>query len=241
MNIQTCADYQEMSREGANILLHELRQKPNLLLCAATGSSPTGLYRNLADTCNKTPELFSEMRVLKLDEWGGLDMENPATCEAYLRKYLIRPLSVTAKRYTGFQSNPEDPRKESRRIHDWLNDHGPVDVCILGLGMNGHLALNEPGPFLYPDAHVASLSSRSLTHSMLKLSGKKPSYGLTLGMAEILASRKIIFLISGAGKGPLFRKLMEPKITSELPASLLWLHGDVHCLVDGSTVNVKYP
>lgn len=239
MNIKICTDYREMSRAGADIVLHELGNKPDLLLCAATGSSPSGLYAQLAVAYAKSPEEFAALRVLKLDEWGGLNMDNPATCEAYLQKHLVGPLGIQENRYTAFYSNPNNPEEECRRIRTYLQNNGPADVCILGMGMNGHLALNEPGNYLRPYAHVAQLSDRSLTHSMLEESQEKPAYGLTLGIAEILASRKIIFLVSGNGKEELFRKFMEQKITTVIPATMLWLHRDVHCLVDKSSIDIQ--
>ncbi|NOY36444.1 MAG: galactosamine-6-phosphate isomerase [Chlorobi bacterium] len=232
MKIEILDNYDELSNKAKDILVQEIRKNKRLLLCAATGGSPAGMYFQIAVEYQKQRGLFSQIRVIKLDEWGGLSMDEPATCEAYLQEHLVKPLEIPTSRYTGFQSNPDDPEQECRRIQSFLQTDGPVDVCILGLGMNGHLALNEPADFLHPYCHVNTLTDMSLGHSMLSGLKKKPAYGLTLGMADILHARKIIFLVSGKKKRQVFEQFLTKKITTFLPASLLWLHPDVTCLAD---------
>jgi len=115
-----------------------------------------------------------------------------------------------------------------------LESQGPIDLCILGLGTNGHLGLNEPGPSLEPYCHKARLSKETLQHQMIASLQQKPVYGLTLGMMELLSSKKIILLITGQKKGQVIERLLTKKISSDLPASLLWLHKDVQCMIDSS-------
>ncbi len=109
---------------------------------------------------------------------------------------------------------------------------GPIDLCVLGLGVNGHLALNEPAASLLPTAHVARLSQASLRHPMLANSPKLPAYGLTLGMADILVSRDILLLVSGVNKREPLKRLLRREITTEFPASFLWLHPNWTLLCD---------
>ncbi len=232
MKIIKLDDYDALSREAASLIINELKKNRQALLCAATGGSPTGTYTLLKTSFDLEPELFSHLRVIKLDEWGGLPMNNPSTCESYLQKHVIGPLHITNDRYISFQSDPKDPAVECGRIQEELKKTGPIDICILGLGMNGHLALNEPEPFLEAETHVAKLSASSLTHPMIGEAGTKPSYGLTLGMANILQSSCILLLISGSKKKDITSALLNGKISTALPASFLWLHPNTVCLVD---------
>ncbi len=232
MNIVRTDSYESLSSETASLIIKELRRKKNALLCAATGNSPEGTYTLLSERFKQEPDLFSFLRVIKLDEWGGVPMDDPGTCESFLQKHLIRPLEIDSKRYISFQSDPNDPDKECIRIEDELKKYGPIDICILGLGMNGHLALNEPGNFLESSIHIAKLSEITLKHSMVQQMGALPSYGLTLGMKDILQSSLILLLISGVKKKNITAAFMKKNITSELPASFLWLHPNVFCLVD---------
>jgi galactosamine-6-phosphate isomerase len=224
--------YETLSREAAALILKELEKKKNALLCAATGDSPTGTYKVLKQPFDLQPRLFAGLRVIKLDEWGGVPMDSPFTCERYLQDHLTGPLQISGDRFISFQSNPPDPAEECARIQRELEKAGPIDICILGLGMNGHLALNEPGEFMEDGVHVAILSESSLQHPMIKDMKIKPSYGLTLGLADILQSAFILLLISGAKKKEVTSRLLNRKISTSLPASLLWLHPNAICLID---------
>lgn len=232
MKIEILDSYLDISREAKNFVVEGLNKKKNLLLCTATGSSPTLTYQLLADEYKDKPDLFSQFRIIKLDEWGGLTKNNPATCESYLRSRLLNPLQIPDSRYTGFESNPSNPELECKKIQEKLEQEGPIDICILGFGMNGHIAFNEPSEYLTPDCHVAKLTATSLSHPMAAELADKPTFGLTLGMADILRSKMIIILIHGSLKRNLVKKFLSKKISSLLPASFLWLHPNAICLIE---------
>ena len=97
--------------------------------------------------------------------------------------------------FISFKSKTEDPDAECKRIQHELNRLNTIDICILGLGSNGHIALNEPADYLQPHCHLANLSDVTLSHPMARDMVDKPSYGLTLGMTDILKSKKIILMI----------------------------------------------
>ena len=146
MRIEICQSYEALSLKAKEIVTSELGQHKALTLCAATGGSPTRMYELLVEEASRQPELFSQFTVLKLDEWGGIPMDHPGTCESYLRNYFVGPLQIPEDRYIAFQSDPENPEAECERIQQILDQKGPIDICILGIGMNGHIALNEPAP-----------------------------------------------------------------------------------------------
>jgi galactosamine-6-phosphate isomerase len=221
-----------MSRRGARIILEELTRKPNLLLCASAGGTPSGTYALLAAQHSTQPGLFRKLRVLQIDEWGGLPPGHPASCETDLRTKLVDPLGLGPSQYVGFNTASKRPKDECDRIRAWLDRHGPIDLCILGLGLNGHVAMNEPGDFLEPHVHVARLAPSSQQHPMLAGLRRKPRYGLSLGMADILSSRKILLLVSGAHKRAALKLLLKPQVSPRFPASFLWLHPNTTVLCD---------
>lgn len=236
MKIYNCSDYETMSQLASDALLDDIKQNPNLLLCPATGNSPKGMYARLVDASKKEGDLFKNLRIIKLDEWGGIPASDPNSCETYLRENIIDPLKIKNSRYTSFESSPVDAKKECNRMENEIMDRGPIDVCVLGMGKNGHLGFNEPASFLVPECHIAELSQTSLMHSMTDNMPYKPNYGLTLGMANLLQSKKIILLLTGSGKNLVIKELLKKEITSSLPASFLWLHPNVHCYLDKSSV-----
>jgi len=229
--LRVAPDYETMSAWAAATILQRVRGNP-CLLGLATGSTPTRTYELLGNVARREPQLFQELRVLKLDEWGGLEMDDPATCETYLRRLVLGPLAISNDRYFAWESNPPDSAAECMRMATWLAREGPIDLCVLGLGVNGHLAFNEPADALQPGPHVAQLSANSLSHAMLTRARRPPSFGLTLGIADLLRSRSILLLVSGSHKADPLRRLLEPRVTPHFPASFLWLHPDVTIFTD---------
>jgi galactosamine-6-phosphate isomerase len=228
-------DYEAMSQSAADRLAETVRRKPDALVCLAAGSTPQRAYQLLVDRGLQNPHLLDRVRLLKLDEWGGLPMDDPATCEQFLRACVVDPLQAD-DRYVGFDSNPDDPAAECARIGAWLVKHGPIDTCVLGLGVNGHIGFNEPGPALNPHAHVARLSETSLQHRMLLQTRVRPTYGLTLGLVDLLHSRQVLLLVSGRTKREPLRRLLDGPITTEFPGSVLALHQNIHVLVDSDAL-----
>jgi galactosamine-6-phosphate isomerase len=227
------ADHEAVSTAAAVSIAARLESKPHALLCLATGSTPLRTYEILARHGRAAPCLTRFMKVIKLDEWGGLAMERPGTCETFLRNALVTPLGLDS-RYVGFNSNPANPAAECARIRDWLAANGPIDTAILGLGLNGHLGFNEPDDALQPHAHIATLSPESLRHSMLANEPERPAFGLTLGMTDIFHARRILLLVTGKAKRDALRRLTQGPITARFPASFLHLHPEVTLLVDAA-------
>jgi galactosamine-6-phosphate isomerase len=225
-------DAEEAAQVAADLVLGELRRRPDLLLCVAAGSSPRRAYQLLGRAAQYEPALFGQLRVLAVDEWLGLRDGNPATCAADLRTHLLGPLGLPAERCQGFRTNSPDPEAECARVSEWLSRHGPIDVCVLGVGANGHLAMNEPAEQLCPHPHVAPLTPVSLQHPLLATCSEKPTHGLTLGMGDLLRSRKILLLACGPHKSAVLHRLRDPRVTTEFPVSFLWLHPDATVLAD---------
>ena len=232
LKVQVLGTYEDMSRIAADSICSELKRRPDLLLCVSAGSTPTRAYELLAARYSRDPKLFARLRVLQIDEWGGLAAGDPATCAADLRTKLLEPLGIHGGRFAGFRTGATDPEAECGRIARWLAVNGPIDICILGLGMNGHVAMNEPAEALAPHAHVATLARSSQHHGMLRGLARKPGYGLSLGMADILHSRRILLLVNGKRKRGALRRLMKPGVTTRFPASFLWLHPEAMVLCD---------
>ena len=229
MQIEYVDSETALAEKASAHIIAAIQKQPDLLLCAATGNTPTATYRQLVAQQNLFPK--DQLRLLKLDEWGGVPAEHPGSCETYLQQELVQPLKIDPPRYFSWQSNPADPVAECTHMQGVLQKEGPIDLCILGLGLNGHIAFNEPADFLRPHCHVAQLTPESLGHSMAKDMQNAQLYGLTLGMSDILAARQILLLISGASKKEITQRLLNGKISTQLPASFLWLHEDTKVII----------
>jgi galactosamine-6-phosphate isomerase len=195
------------------------------------------VFELLIEARRRTPALFERARVIKLDEWGGLDMDDPASCETYLQARFIQPLGISAERYFAWNSRPADPTGECARVAAWLAANGPIDVCLLGIGTNGHLGLNEPDESLRSGPHVARLTDESAGHGMLKTARRQPEFGLTLGMADLLQSRQIVLLASGESKAIQMERLSWGEVFTDCPATFLWLHPRVTVFADEAAMS----
>jgi galactosamine-6-phosphate isomerase len=232
MKITYLDNYAALSENAAQLIATEVQKNPELLFCAATGGSPTGMYAVMA----KDKAIYSKMRVIKMDEWGIIPLSHPDSCESYLEKHLLKPLDIAKERYITFDTAPELVESECRRIGKFIKENGPLDICILGLGKNGHIAFNEPAEVLNPDFHKAVLAESTIAHDPTLSQGSEPAYGLCVGMEGIMQSKKIIFLVTGKGKQDAVKRIMEKKIGTDCPASFLWMHPNVECLIDSSAI-----
>jgi galactosamine-6-phosphate isomerase len=231
--LQVFPDHEAVSRCAADWLVNRLREQPDALLCLATGATPMRTYSLLAERGRSEPSLFGRCRILKLDEWGGLPINDPATCDQHLRTSLIEPLGL-AERYVAFDSQPSDPEAECARIAHWLEQNGPIDTSVLGLGINGHVGFTEPAEYLQPHAHVAELTAASLAHAMIANCSTRPTYGLTLGMADLVQSQHVLLLVTGASKRAPLQRLLSGQISTQFPASVLQIHPHVQILCDAA-------
>lgn len=232
MRIEVARDYEDLSRRAARDMLGEIRRKPGLLLGVATGDSPRRAYERLAASRAREPEVFRAIHVVALDEWLGLEPGHPASCEGYVRERILGPLGLGRSRYQGFRSWAEDPEAECRRMSLWLERHGPLDLCVLGLGRNGHLLMNEPAATFDPSVHVARLTPSTRRHPMMKALRPVPRFGFTLSLAHILQSRRILLLVSGRHKAIPLKRMLRGRVSTRCPASFLWLHPEVTVYCD---------
>ena len=230
--------HESLSRRSADLIEGALLHKPDLLLCAASGDTPTRTYQILSEKFQTAPHTFTSMRVLKLDEWVGLRTDAEGSCERYLQTRLIGPLQITPDRSFGFNADALDPSADCARIAQWLATRGPIDLCLLGIGTNGHIALNEPGGALDPHPHIVQLAESTRRHRMLAEATQLPTHGVTLGMADIMRAGRVLLLISGPTKRAAFQRLLRPEVTTDFPASLLWLHADCTVLYDAAAADV---
>lgn len=236
MNFHHLPDFSEMSRKGFEIVKAEIDRNPDLLFCVASGGSPSGLYAEMVAHRKQNPDFCSRLRVVKLDEWGGLEPGSTFTSEFDVQGKFILPLAIPEVRYWTIDPFTDDPSGACAEMRAQLRASGPVDVCILGIGVNGHIALNEPSEVLVPGYHVCELAETTLNHGMVKSLKQPPTFGMTMGVGEILSAKKVILFISGSGKKEAFDQLLKEEVTTQFPASLLWLHPDVDVLIDQSVV-----
>jgi galactosamine-6-phosphate isomerase len=223
-----CSDsHADYVQAAVTILINTLQAKNEAFFTLATGASPADIYDAWVKDIKEKQLTTAHMVIHALDEWVGLPKGHPGTCDAFLRRHVVTPLGIAPERYHAL-CGTSDPAQEVQRMKTLLSCAGYADLCVLGIGKNGHLGLNEPGQVVYPYTHVASLTETSQGHQMLN--GSDVTTGMTTGIAEILAAKEILVLVSGAGKD--IKRLLEPEVSTAFPASFIHLHRNVTVVVD---------
>lgn len=229
MKITIYKDYEDMSRASASCILETIQSKKDANICISSGESPRLAYKMLVDDIKTQNIDYSDIQFTKLDEWCGVTSDSLISCERFVRENIIEPLNVNEDHYLTFVCE-NDEMEEVEKVRQALAEK-PLDLCILGLGKNGHLGLNEPDTYAEPFAHISELSEKTNTHSMLQ--GEKRTNGMTIGIQEILASKKILLIVSGDEKQEVFEKFLTQRVDPQVPASFLWLHSNVEVHVQG--------
>jgi glucosamine-6-phosphate deaminase len=232
-SIKVFADSAEASRYCADSLINIIRNKPDALICLAAGHTSLEFFGILAKEYAEGRADFSRVRVVGLDEWAGLSGTDDGSCENFLRSSIYSKINVDEKNIRLYNGKAEDLKSECREIDKFIDKNGGIDYMFLGLGMNGHLALNEPGVDPESMSHVMPLDS--VTQDVaVKYFKDKPniSRGITLGIKNILDSKNIQLLITGKKKSGIVKRLFTSEKTNLLPGTLLFGHKNVEFILD---------
>ena len=197
-----------------------LSEKPTALFCLAAGHSSLPFFK-AAIAMNLD---FSGARFVEVDEWLELPLDAPGSCAGFLHINFFSKINAQKENICLFDSMTTDSDAECRRITDRIAAWGGIDYLLLGMGLNGHLALNEPGCDLNGSAHVSPLAKATLETAPKYFGGKMPPIksGITLGLADIKAARLIHLLVLGNHKQEVYQRLRSyTKPNSDLPASAL--------------------
>ncbi len=225
MNIVISDTYDAMSSHAATDLLKITRSIAKPVICTASGSSPAGLYQHLQLKFKTNPTQFKNWKFVGLDEWEGMNGETEGSCRFHLDRDLFGPLDLKEEQVIFFDGKASNASAECERIENYISKEGGIDVTILGLGMNGHIGMNEPGTPINSRSHLSNLDR--ITQQVAQkyfATSQKVERGLTLGLATILESRHIFLIVSGLSKADIVKKILEDDISQDLPASLLRNH-----------------
>jgi glucosamine-6-phosphate deaminase len=208
---------------------------PRLVLGLPAGRTPIPFYDRLVRMSRRGEVDLSRVTVFDLDEFLGLPPEHPGSYRAFLARHLLTRLVSPPQRIHLIDGTARDPERECRRYERALARAGGFDFLILGLGRNGHLGFNEPGPVLVARTHRTRLTLASRRANVSWFEGRLsqvPREALTVGMAAILQARRIAVLATGREKAPIVRRMTSGLVTPWVPASFLQLHPAVEVLLD---------
>jgi len=235
LNVRTFASEQEAAAACAALIATALRDKPSLVLGLPTGRTPLNVYRELVALHAHGQADMSQASVFTLDEFLGVPPEDPASFRAYMERHLYQHVNLARERIHGFDGSAEQAEQECARYDAELDAAGGLDLLLLGIGTNGHVAFNEPGESLQACCHRARLS-RETRQGLAALFGdnvsRVPLAALSLGMSALLQARRVVLLAFGVNKAAAVTGLVRGPLTTHCPASFLQLHRDVEVWLD---------
>jgi len=218
MKVQKYRNYDELSRATADLIASTIKKKPDALVCIASGHTPIGTFRCLIEDINLGKLDVSRVTFVSLDEWLGIDPSDPGSCISMLRKDFFDHVSVHIEM---FDVN-KDPQSECDRINKLIAANGGLDVMLVGIGLNGHIGMNEPGTSFDLYAHVSDLAEATKTSGQKYF--EKPtvlSKGITLGLRHFIESKLPIVMANGAKKASIIKRVLSSPAIEQIPATIV--------------------
>lgn len=242
MIVHTYADATALARALADRICAEMAASPGLVLGLPTGRTPLPFYEQLRIRSRDHCADWSRVRTFNLDEFVGLAPGSAGSYRAYMQRELFDHVNLRPGNIEFLRGDATDLDEECERYERALAEAGGLDVIVLGIGTNGHIGFNEPGPSLEARTHRARLQPTTRQSNLGLFDGqldRVPTEALSMGMATILHARAAVLIATGAAKVPAVTQMLEGPITTELPASFLQLHPNATVMVDAAAAGLS--
>lgn len=225
--------YKELSVKTAELIADIILKKPDALLCFPAGETSIGTFDYLIDLTKRGEISFRNCRIVGLDEWGNIGNMKSENCFSFLKKHLFDHIDYSGKNMCFFDGEASDLMEECMKTDNFLKENGPIDMILLGAGMNGHLGLNEPGTSFDLYSHVVFLDETTKIVGKKYFSGEvNLTKGVTLGVKYIMEAKTAILQMNGQRKAPVVKRLIESEVSPAFPASAIKAHQNSYLLID---------
>ncbi|REK18184.1 MAG: glucosamine-6-phosphate deaminase [Planctomycetota bacterium] len=227
-------DKDGVGRRAAQFVAALVRKRPNCVLGLATGSTPVGMYGELIRMHREEGLDFSRIVTFNLDEYVGLSSSHPQSYRYFMQQNLFDHINVDARDTHVPDGRALDFEAYCEQYERLIKEEGGIDLQVLGIGSDGHIAFNEPGSSLGSRTRLKTLTHETVRDNARFFGGEEevPRLAITMGVGTILESRQCLLLASGASKAKAIRDTIEGPITAQVTASALQLHRDVIAVLD---------
>lgn len=234
MKVIVVENYDAMSEEAAKLVEEKIQENPHAVLGLATGSTPIGLYENLIEGHKTRGISYENVKGINLDEYLTLGQDHSQSYYAFMREKLFNHINIAEENTYIPNGKPESPEAECANYEAVIDEVGPVNLQILGIGTNGHIGFNEPGTPADSTTHVTELTESTIESNAPNFEKIEdvPTHAITVGIQTILRGEEIILLASGKNKAEAIKSLLDKNVGEHNPASFLWTHDKVTLIVD---------
>nr|WP_297429545.1 glucosamine-6-phosphate deaminase [uncultured Actinotalea sp.] len=235
MEVLITEDADRLAAVVADAVVDLLTRRPDAVLGLATGSSPLGVYDELHRRFLRGEVSFARARGFALDEYVGLPKEHPERYANVLDRELVSRVDFAPDAVQAPDGLASDLPAACDAFEAAMAAAGGVDLQILGIGTDGHIAFNEPGSSLGSRTRLKTLTQQTLRDNSRFFDGDVdaiPRHCLTQGLGTIMDARHVVLVASGSAKAQAVHQMVEGPVTAMWPASILQLHGHVTVVVD---------
>lgn len=234
MNVLIYDSEEQIGIAAGNYMCGQVLQKPDSVLGLATGSTPLKPYGQMIELYKKGVVDFSKVTTFNLDEYVNLDVNDKNSYHSFMHENLFDHINIPADQINFLDGNAEDPEEECRRYEEKIKKAGGIDIQLLGIGSNGHIAFNEPADCFQRWSHVVTLKESTVKDNsrFFKSVDEVPTQALTMGIGSIMQAKKILIIAIGENKAKAIKQLIDGNVTPMCPASVLQFHTDVTLMLD---------
>lgn len=234
------------SEKAAEIFAEVIKNKPDAVIGLATGSSPIGMYSALAKKCEAGEISFKNVKSVNLDEYVGLSADHDQSYAYFMAKNFFDLIDIDKKNTHLPCGTAKDPKEECKAYDALIASMGGIDIQVLGIGNNGHIAFNEPADSFSKGTQLIELTDSTIEANSRFFASKSevPTRALSMGIGQIISAKKIVMIALGKGKAEILEKAFFGPVTPEVPASILQFVRNVYVCADEEALSVileKHP
>ncbi len=225
---------------AAGIIRDALIQKPNLVLGLATGSSSIGLYKHLVRMHNTEGLDFSKVKTFNLDEYVEIPCDHPQSYHTFMAKHFFNHVNIPKENQHIPQNTIFNHESFCTVYEEEIKRTGGIDIQVLGIGTDGHIAFNEAGSSLASRTRIVTLSESTLDANAIYFGGDPnavPEMAITMGIGTIMEAKQCLLLANGEAKAKAIAKAVEGPISASVPASILQMHPNTTYLIDDTAAS----
>lgn len=224
--ITVVADYDAMSIAAADRVAAVVREFPSGAITIPTGSTPVGMYAELARRIHAGELDFSRVQIFCLDEYLGVTPEDTAALTKLLFRDFLTPADIDLKNVHFMPSTAANPEEAAQGYEAEIRAAGGLKLAVIGLGPNGHVGFNEPGSDPDTRTRIVDLTRESRDQNAAYYAGATiPEQAMSMGIGTILEAEQVVMIVSGTGKAAIVRDVVEGPMTNDVPGSWISLAG----------------
>ncbi|MEE1247363.1 MAG: glucosamine-6-phosphate deaminase [Acutalibacteraceae bacterium] len=239
MDIKIFNNAEEIAVAAAQLYKELIVQKPNAVLGLATGATPVPTYKKIIELYNNGEISFKEVTTFNLDEYCDLDKNDKNSYYTFMHENLFNHVDIKEENVNFLDGNAEDCDAESKRYAEAIKAAGGIDLQLLGIGTNGHIAFNEPADKFTDEAFKVTLTQSTIDSNQQYFGDvPMPRYAMTMGIGSIMRSKKILLIATGEKKAKAIKAMVSGEITPQIPCSILNEHDDVIVMLDKAAASL---